>query len=104
MQQEACYTLRETVSELNEKLAREAERVNEMWQMNCAQVSSFDEVITAKDAMIEQLQAKLAALEAPSSLETTASHATPAAHTSAVVSHSPHACTFLSGRVVRAST
>ena len=93
-------SLRDTVSELTEKLAGETERVNEMWRMNCAQVSSFDEVITAKDAMIEQLQAKVAALEASSSLETTASHATPATHTLSVVSHSPHARTVVSGRAV----
>ena len=53
-------SLRDTVSEMTEKLARETERVNEMWRMNCAQVASFDEVIMAKDAMIEQLQAKVA--------------------------------------------
>ena len=55
--------LEREVSRLNEEWKRENERVNEMWRMNCAQLSGFDEAITAKDAEISRLQAKIAELE-----------------------------------------
>ena len=39
-------------------------RVDEMWKINCAQIVAFDETITAKDAEIGRLTAKVAELEA----------------------------------------
>ena len=51
-------SLHEEVTKLRERLTKEIERVNEMWRMNCAQVSGFDEAITAKDAEIEELRPK----------------------------------------------
>ena len=44
------------VSSLSGELARVMERVNEIWKLNCAQMV---ESITAKDAEIEQLTAKV---------------------------------------------
>ena len=52
------------VSSLSGELARVRERVNEMWKLNCAQVVAFNETITAKDAEIERVTAKIAGLEA----------------------------------------
>ena len=56
--------LEREVSRLNEDWKRENERVNEIWRMNCAQLSGFDEAITAKDPEISRLQAKIAELGA----------------------------------------
>ena len=56
-------SLHEEVTKLRERLTKESERVNEMWRMNCAQVSGFDEAITAKDADIEELRAKVLEIE-----------------------------------------
>ena len=56
-------SLHEEVTKLRERLTKESERVNEMWRMNCAQVSGFDEAITAKDAEIEELRAKVLEIE-----------------------------------------
>ena len=52
------------VSSLSGELAKVRERVDDMWKLNCAQVVAFDETITAKDAEIERLTAKVAGLEA----------------------------------------
>ena len=48
------------VSALSGELARVKERVNEIWKLNCSQMVAFDGTITAKDAKIEQLTAKVA--------------------------------------------
>lgn len=54
------------------------EHVGETWQMNGTQVSAFDEVITVKDAEVEQLKARVSELEA---------RALPVAHISGLVLH-----------------
>ena len=56
-------SLHEEVTKLRERLTKASERVNEMWHMNCAQVSGFDEAITAKDAEIEELRTKVEGCE-----------------------------------------
>ena len=57
--------LNEEVHRLKDRLERETERVNEMWRMNCAQVSGFDEAIIAKDKEIEMLKSKVTESRAP---------------------------------------
>ena len=49
---------------LSGELARAKGRVDEMWKIDCAQVVTFDETITEKDAEIKQLTARVAELEA----------------------------------------
>ena len=56
--------VREEVGRLGDALKKETERVNEMWQLNCMQLSGFDEAIIAKDVEIDRLRAKIAELEA----------------------------------------
>ena len=50
------------VSSLSDELAREKRRMSDMWKINCSQVVAFDETLTAKDAELEQLTAKIAEL------------------------------------------
>ena len=57
-------SLNEEVKKVSDKLKREAERMSEMWRMNCAQVAGFDEAITAKDSEIARLKARISELEA----------------------------------------
>ena len=56
-------SLKEEVSEVRDKLTKETERVGEMWKMNCAQVTGFDETFTAKDSEIARLKARISELE-----------------------------------------
>ena len=39
-------------------------RQREVWRMSCEQVSAFDEAVSAKDAEIDSLKARIAELEA----------------------------------------
>ena len=48
--------LQAEVSSLQEALARERERVREMWKINCMQLSEFDAALTAKDEEIAKLR------------------------------------------------
>ena len=57
-------TLQGEVSTLTDKLRTETERVSEGWRTSCEQVSGFDEAVTAKDAEIDRLKARIAELEA----------------------------------------
>ena len=57
-------SLNEEVKKVSDKLKREAESMSEMWRMNCAQVTGFDEAITAKDSEIVRLKARISELEA----------------------------------------
>ena len=54
------------MSSVSGELARMKARANEIWRISCAQVAAFDETITAKDADIERLTARVAELEASS--------------------------------------
>ena len=56
--------LREEVGRLGDAWKKETERVNEMWWLNCMQLSGFDEAIMVKDVEIDRLRAKIAELEA----------------------------------------
>ena len=51
--------LADEVKRLREELTREKEQVKEMWKMNCAQLSGFDETLSAKDAEIEALKERV---------------------------------------------
>ena len=57
-------SLEEEVSEVRGKLKEQTERVNEIWRVNCAQVTGFNVAITAKDCEMELLRARIAELEA----------------------------------------
>ena len=48
--------LQAEVSSLQDALARERERVREMWKINCMQLSEFDTTLTAKDEEIANLR------------------------------------------------
>ena len=91
--------LRVEISTLTDKLRRETERVGEVWRMNCEQVSSFDETVTAKDEEIDTLKAGILELEAsrvnvsPSGVHPTTSqplHGLASGHSLEVVPSSPH--------------
>ena len=45
------------------RLKQETERVNAVWCMSCEQVSAFDEAVSAKDAEIDSLKARIVELE-----------------------------------------
>ena len=78
------------VSSVSGELSRVKARVDEIWKINCAQVAAFDETITAKDADIERLIARVAELEASlaraSDVEPprVATHPSPSPHSSPV--------------------
>lgn len=82
-------TLKGEVSTLTDKLKRETERVNEVWRMSCEQVSAFDEAVTAKDAEIEDLKAKVALLEASRSDTIASPTQIPALESPRVATHGP---------------
>ena len=48
---------------LKEGLEREKERVKDMWKLNCAQLSRFDEALSSKEAEIETLKERISQLE-----------------------------------------
>ena len=56
--------LKGEVDVLAHKLKQETERVNAVWHMSCEQVSTFDEAVSAKDAEIDSLKARVVELEA----------------------------------------
>ena len=55
--------LADEAKRLREELMRENEWVKEMWKMNCAQLSGFDEALSAKDAEIEALKERVSRRE-----------------------------------------
>ena len=57
-------SLREEVSEVQDVLKGESERVGEMWRMKCAQVVGFDEAIITKEKEINSMRSRVAELEA----------------------------------------
>ena len=57
-------TLEGEFTALADKPKKETERVNDVWYMSSEQVSAFDEAVTAKDAEISNLKARVAELEA----------------------------------------
>ena len=96
-------TLKVEVSELNDKLRRETERVDEVWRVSYDQVFSFDETIVAREEEIGRLRARIAELKAfPLSVSGRGMHATPTellhapavGHSPAIVPLSPHMIGF----------
>ena len=81
------------MSRLREQLGRETECAGEMRKVNCAQLVAFGETITAKDAEIERLLARVVVLEAPRGVDATTTHepTVPLMHTSVVASPTVHA-------------
>ena len=68
-------------------------RVNDIWRINCAQVATFDETITAQDTDIERLTARVAEFEVRLARASAAEPAQVSTHPSPLPHPLPVSCT-----------
>ena len=60
---ETVDALRTKMSGLAKKLKRETEQSKEMWHLNCAQITGFDDMLTAKEEKVTDQKARIRELE-----------------------------------------